>query len=97
MRTVLAALLIGAAIPAAPAAAQTATVTQAIAGTRLDLNVTGEVTRVPDLATISAGVVSRASTATAALQDIQTTAANAKDAAAAPAENFNIGLVAAYP
>jgi uncharacterized protein YggE len=69
MRTVLAALLIGAAIPAAPAAAQTATVTQAIAGTRLDLNVTGEVTRVPDLATISAGVVSRASSATAALQD----------------------------
>jgi uncharacterized protein YggE len=69
MRTVLAALLSGAAIPAVPAAAQTATVTQAIAGTRLDLNVTGEVTRVPDLATISAGVVSRASTATAALQD----------------------------
>lgn len=70
MRTLLAALLIGAAIPAVPAAAQsTGQVTQAIAGTRLDINVTGEVTRVPDLAVISAGVVSRASTATAALQD----------------------------
>jgi uncharacterized protein YggE len=70
MRTLLAALLIGVAIPAVPAAAQTSgEVTQAITGTRLDLNVTGEVTRVPDLANISAGVVSRASTATAALQD----------------------------
>jgi uncharacterized protein YggE len=70
MRTLLAALLIGAAVPAFPAVAQpTGQVTQAIAGTRLDLNATGEVTRVPDLATISAGVVSRASTATAALQD----------------------------
>jgi uncharacterized protein YggE len=70
MRTLLAAILIGAAVPAFPAVAQpTGQVTQAIAGTRLDLNATGEVTRVPDLATISAGVVSRASTATAALQD----------------------------
>jgi uncharacterized protein YggE len=70
MRTIFAALLIGAALPAAPAAAQTsAQVTQAIAGTRLDLNVTGEVTRVPDLAIITAGVVSRASTAGSALQD----------------------------
>jgi uncharacterized protein YggE len=70
MKNLIAALLIGAAVPAVPAAAQTTgQVTQAITGTRLDINVTGEVTRVPDLAIISAGVVSRSSTATGALQD----------------------------
>jgi uncharacterized protein YggE len=70
MKQLLAALLLGAAIPAAPAAAQSAgQVTQAITGTRLDINVTGEVTRVPDLAIITAGVVTRSPTATAALQD----------------------------
>jgi len=69
MRTLLASLLIAASAPIAPAAAQsTGQVTQAIAGTRLDLSVTGEVTRVPDVAIISAGVVTRATTATAALQ-----------------------------
>ncbi len=69
-RFALAALLAAAVLPAVPAAAQTSgQVTQTIAGTRLDINVTGEVTRVPDLAIITAGVVSRASTATAALQD----------------------------
>ena len=46
-----------------------AAITQTIAGTRLDINATGEVTRVPDVAVISAGVVSRAPTATAALQE----------------------------
>jgi len=62
------AILLGAvAIPSA-AAAQ-ANITQTIAGTRLDINATGEVTRVPDVAVISAGVVSRSPTATAALQD----------------------------
>jgi hypothetical protein len=70
MRTLLAVLLIASSVPVAPAAAQTTgQVTQAIAGTRLDLSVTGEVTRVPDLAIISAGVVTRARTATAALQE----------------------------
>jgi uncharacterized protein YggE len=64
----VAALLLGAAIPTA-AAAQQASITQTIAGTRLDINATGEVTRVPDLAIISAGVVSRSTTASAALQD----------------------------
>ena len=63
-----AALLAGAALPAA-AEAQQASITQTIAGTRLDINATGEVTRVPDLAIISAGVVSRSATAVAALQD----------------------------
>jgi uncharacterized protein YggE len=56
------------ALPSA-AAAQQASITQTIAGTRLDITATGEVTRVPDIAVISAGVVSRSSTATAALQD----------------------------
>jgi uncharacterized protein YggE len=51
-----------------PVAAQ-ATINQTIAGTRLDINATGEVTRVPDVAIITAGVVSRSATATGALQD----------------------------
>ena len=64
------ALMVGALSWNAPAAAQQqATITQTIAGTRLDLTATGEVTRVPDIAIISAGVVSRSSTASAALQD----------------------------
>lgn len=54
---------------AVPAAAQQASISQTIDGTRLDLTATGEVTRVPDVAIISAGVVARAATATAAMQD----------------------------
>jgi uncharacterized protein YggE len=61
--------MLGAVSWAVPAAAQQPSITQTIAGTRLDLTATGEVTRVPDVAIISAGVVSRAATATAALQD----------------------------
>ena len=65
----LAALMLGAAlVPAAAEAQQTATFAQPIAGTRLDVSATGEATRVPDVAIISAGVVTRASTARAALQ-----------------------------
>jgi uncharacterized protein YggE len=64
----MAALLLGAAALAAPAAAQQASITQSIAGTRLDINATGEVTRVPDIAVISAGVVTRSSSAGSALQ-----------------------------
>ena len=67
--TWLAALMIGAATIPGAAEAQQASITQTIAGTRLDVNATGEVTRVPDVAIISAGVVSRSPTATAALQD----------------------------
>lgn len=63
----IAALIGAAAIPSAAAQAQQ--ITQTIAGTRLDVNATGEVTRVPDVAIISAGVVSRSTTASAALQD----------------------------
>jgi len=70
MKTILTALLLSAALPFTPAAAQaTGQVTQAITGTRLDLSVTGEANRVPDLAMISAGVVTRAATAGAALQE----------------------------
>jgi hypothetical protein len=66
---IIAALMLGAAAWAAPAAAQQASITQTIAGTRLDINATGEVTRVPDVAVISAGVVTRSTSATGALQE----------------------------
>jgi uncharacterized protein len=65
----VAAVMLGAAALTSPAAAQQSTINQTIAGTRLDVNATGEVTRVPDVAIISAGVVSRSTTATGALQD----------------------------
>jgi uncharacterized protein YggE len=68
-KTFFSALLFGAGLVNAPAFAQQALITQTIAGTRLDINATGEVTRVPDVAVISAGVVSRSPTATGALQD----------------------------
>jgi uncharacterized protein YggE len=72
-KTLLAVLMLGAVAIAAPAAAQqTPTVTQAIAGTRLDISSTGEVTRVPDVAVISAGVVTKSATAGAALQQAAT-------------------------
>ncbi len=68
-KALIGALMIGALSWTAPAAAQQASITQSIAGTRLDITATGEVTRVPDVAIISAGVVSRAATASAAMQD----------------------------
>ncbi|MBV8908151.1 MAG: SIMPL domain-containing protein, partial [Sphingomonas sp.] len=61
--------MFGAAAFPSAAIAQQAAITQTITGTRLDINATGEVTRVPDLAVISAGVVSRSATASTALQD----------------------------
>lgn len=64
----LAALMLGAASLATTASAQTTTVTQTIAGTKLDVSATGKVTRAPDIAIISAGVVTRASTAVGAIQ-----------------------------
>jgi uncharacterized protein YggE len=69
-KTILGALMLGAAALSTPAAAQQAsTITQTIAGTRLDISATGEVTRVPDVAIITAGVVTRSTTATGAIQD----------------------------
>jgi uncharacterized protein len=64
---ILAALALGMA-PIAAVQAQTTTVNQAITGTKLDVSATGKVTRVPDIAVISAGVVTRAATAVAAIQ-----------------------------
>src|SRR5437016_2513288 len=69
-RHFLAALLLGAvSLPAAANAQQAPSITQTIAGTRLDISATGEVTRVPDIAIISAGVTTRSVTATGAIQD----------------------------
>jgi len=66
----LTASLIAAALPLGAARAQqAAAITQTIAGTRLDINTTGEVTRVSDVAIVSAGVQSRSTTASGALQD----------------------------
>ncbi|HEY6662711.1 MAG TPA: SIMPL domain-containing protein [Sphingomicrobium sp.] len=67
-QTLLAALLLGACAVPAVAAAQPTTTVQTISGTRLEINATGEATRVPDVAVITAGVVTRATTARAALQ-----------------------------
>ena len=55
-------------VPVAASAQGQVAAVQTISGTRLDLSVTGEVSRVPDIAIISAGVVTRAATATAALE-----------------------------
>ena len=65
-------LILAALIAAAPAglAAQTVSVPMpAITGTRLDVVASGEVARVPDIAHITAGVVTSAPTATAALAE----------------------------
>jgi uncharacterized protein YggE len=63
-----AALVALAAVPASTAFGQAPAAPPLLAGTRLDLVATGEVTRVPDTAIISAGVVTTAPTASAALE-----------------------------
>ena len=69
-QTLLAALMLGAAmLPAAGCRAAGDRSPRSIAGTRLDISATGEVTRVPDVAIISAGVVTRSPTASGAIQD----------------------------
>ena len=78
---ILAALAIGAAaVPGAASAQQTPTVTQTITGTRLDISASGEVTRVPDLAIISAGVVTRSASASGAIQQAAARMARVRDA-----------------
>ena len=52
-----------------PAGAQEVAVARAIGGTRLDVSATGSVSRVPDLAIISAGVQTLKPTASAAIED----------------------------
>jgi len=71
MTKTMLALLIGCVtLPAFPAAAQdAAALARPITGTRLDVSATGSVTRVPDLAIISAGVVTRSTTASGAIAD----------------------------
>ena len=70
MKHGLIALAIGMIAVSNPAAAQqTADATKSILGTRLDLSVTGEVTRVPDLAIINAGVVTHSPNAATAIQE----------------------------
>lgn len=68
MNKFLAALALSASVVPLAAQAQTGpSITQSIAGTRLDISATGESTRIPDVAIISAGVVTRAPTASAAI------------------------------
>lgn len=69
-RLILSSVALATAI-AAPgtATAQGTAIVQPLAGTRLDISATGEVTRVPDLAIISAGVQTLQPTATAAIDE----------------------------
>lgn len=68
MTRLFVALLAAATIPATPAAAQAvAEFAQPISGTRLEISASGEVSRVPDVAVITAGVATRAATASDAL------------------------------
>lgn len=68
MKIMWLALALCATAPAAAAAQTVQAPMPAIAGTRLEVSATGEATRVPDVAIISAGVVTRQPTATAAIQ-----------------------------
>jgi uncharacterized protein YggE len=63
----LAAAALGAATVPGLATAQTGS--PALTGTRLDIVATGEVTRVPDVAVITAGVVTRSPTASGAIEE----------------------------
>lgn len=64
----LTALALGAAAIPQSALAQAVATVPLLQGTRLDISATGEVSRVPDVAIISAGVVTRAPTASAAIE-----------------------------
>ena len=68
MRLFTAATVLTLSLAAMPAAAQVAPMTM-IDGTILDVSATGKTTRVPDVATIRAGVVTQSATAAAALAD----------------------------
>jgi uncharacterized protein YggE len=77
---IVAALLLAAAAVPSAALAQQSTINQTITGTRLDISATGEVTRVPDLAIISAGVVTRSATASGAIQQAAARMARVREA-----------------
>lgn len=67
MKTALVPLALAAA--AAPLAAQTAVPVTPVTGTLLDIEATGETTRVPDVALITAGVTTTAADAATAMRD----------------------------
>ena len=69
MKSIWLGLALCAAAPTAVAAQGVQAPMPAIAGTRLEVSATGEATRVPDLAIISAGVATRQTTASAAIQE----------------------------
>ena len=77
---ILAAALAATMLPLAPVAAQSVPAAIILNGTRLDVVTTGEVSRVPDIARISAGVVTVAPTATAALAQNATQMASVRAA-----------------
>ncbi len=68
-KLILGALALGTACLSGSAVAQQAAIAQTIAGTRLDISATGESIRTPDVAIISAGVVTHSQTASGAIQD----------------------------
>ena len=68
MKSMWLALALSAVAPTAVAAQTVQGPVPAFAGTRLEVSATGEATRVPDVAIVSAGVVTRQPTATAAIQ-----------------------------
>jgi uncharacterized protein len=84
--SVLTALVLSSATLAASAAWADQPATVPIAGTRLDISADGEVTRAPDIATLSAGVVTSGSSAAAAMAD------NARRMAAATAALRQAGV-----
>lgn len=71
MKTILlfASVLGGATLPVSAFAQAPVSAAPVPAGTRLEVVATGEVTRVPDVAVIQAGVVTRSATATTALEE----------------------------
>lgn len=70
MKNMILALALGAAaLPTGAAAQSVQPQMPPIVGTRLDISATGETTRVPDVAIITAGVVTRAPTAGGAIQE----------------------------
>ncbi len=79
-RTGLAAVLALALIPAAPALAQQPASLPVLTGTRLDVTGTGEITRVPDIVRVTAGVSTRAATAAEALRQNSARMARARAA-----------------
>ncbi len=67
-KSLIAFALLAAVVPVGAVAQQVEVQLPPIAGTRLDVTATGEANRTPDIAIISAGVVTRAPTAAAAIQ-----------------------------